>query len=474
MSVTVGGSDWTSDGRTCAECGTPLEAGNSAQMCNRCHRASQDQLRTPPILKDQFFDTAEFRAASDSQHIGRIIKVYRHHPRHLKLYGRALSQELVGRWLGLTQAQISKVENAPRAEQNLEVLRRYAKTLHLPQSLLWFSLPPQGRYTERGVSTTGIDAAKLRQDLSEVLASTLISERGASDWDEAVFRLGRDTRWRPHATLASEILANLSELRVFYVRATSGHVLQRMARNTAQLSGLMSQTLLKVGDISGSADWSRTARQFASESNDLNLRAWVHAQEAYLHFYAGNMHTAIDAARYAQDIAGKSGGVGSALAAALEARAYANQGLRADALRAIGIAESLTAGLDGAATIASAFGYSEAQLRFHESNVLTKLGEFQRALVAQDHALRLTPHDDFMDRALVYFDRADSLIAQGDIVNGLAIAASTLGELETGKAAGLIVDRARLTLRMLPVSESGRVEALALHEIIAASNEFEG
>lgn len=135
----------SSAGRRCQGCGAALAADNTARLCGRCHREQRDQLRTPPAhLRDEFFDTDEFRAAFASHHMGKVFKAYRNHPRHLQLFGKGLNQELLGRWLGLTQAQVSKLENGP-PEENLKTLRNYAKILHLPQSMLWFDFPGQTR-----------------------------------------------------------------------------------------------------------------------------------------------------------------------------------------------------------------------------------------------------------------------------------------------------------------------------------------
>lgn len=132
--------------RRCASCGTTLAADNTGRLCGTCHRERRDQLSAPAQLKNEFFETDQFRSAFESQHIGKVFKAYRHHPRHLQLYGKALNQELLGRWLGLTQAQVSKLENG-KPEQNLEPLRHYAKTLHLPRHMLWFDFPGQSRLT---------------------------------------------------------------------------------------------------------------------------------------------------------------------------------------------------------------------------------------------------------------------------------------------------------------------------------------
>jgi transcriptional regulator with XRE-family HTH domain len=53
-----------------------------------------------------------------------------------------LSQEVVGNWLGLTQAQLSRIENG-RAPEELSKLIRYAQILSVPNELLWFKLPDE-------------------------------------------------------------------------------------------------------------------------------------------------------------------------------------------------------------------------------------------------------------------------------------------------------------------------------------------
>jgi transcriptional regulator with XRE-family HTH domain len=75
------------------------------------------------------------RDALATWHMGRVIYAYRAHPYH----GRQLSQELVGSWLGLTQAQLSRIENG-RAPEELSKLIRHAEILGIPGELLWFKL----------------------------------------------------------------------------------------------------------------------------------------------------------------------------------------------------------------------------------------------------------------------------------------------------------------------------------------------
>ncbi|MGH3713557.1 MAG: transcriptional regulator [Micromonosporaceae bacterium] len=68
--------------------------------------------------------------------MGQVICAYRHHAFH----GRVLPQEIVAGWVGVTQAQLSRVESGPPIT-DLTKLVHWAKTLCIPADLLWFKLP---------------------------------------------------------------------------------------------------------------------------------------------------------------------------------------------------------------------------------------------------------------------------------------------------------------------------------------------
>jgi transcriptional regulator with XRE-family HTH domain len=91
-------------------------------------------------MSREFWDTDQMRDALATWHIGRVIYAYRTHPWHPRL----LSQEVVGNWLGLTQAQLSRIENG-RAPEELTKLVRWAQILGVPGELLWFNLPNEWR-----------------------------------------------------------------------------------------------------------------------------------------------------------------------------------------------------------------------------------------------------------------------------------------------------------------------------------------
>jgi len=115
---------------------------NTSARCTACNHATRDTLLRPPSVPREFWVTDQMRDGLATWHMGRVIFAYRMHPHH----GRPLSQEQVGNWLGLTQAQLSRIENG-RAPEELTKLIRYAQILGIPGDLLWFALPDQRETT---------------------------------------------------------------------------------------------------------------------------------------------------------------------------------------------------------------------------------------------------------------------------------------------------------------------------------------
>ncbi|MDT3440848.1 MULTISPECIES: helix-turn-helix transcriptional regulator [unclassified Pseudofrankia] len=101
-----------------------------------------------PELPDEFWHTDQLRDAFAAQHIGLVSVAYRMNPHHRRL----ISQERLGRWLGLTQAQVSRIESGPPV-RDLDRLTHWARMLRLPPHLLWFDLPGQPRLRPAPVAT---------------------------------------------------------------------------------------------------------------------------------------------------------------------------------------------------------------------------------------------------------------------------------------------------------------------------------
>ncbi|HKR48132.1 MAG TPA: helix-turn-helix transcriptional regulator [Pseudonocardiaceae bacterium] len=81
------------------------------------------------------------RAAFASRHMGRVIRAYRRHPFHGR---QPLPQDVVACWIGVTQGQLSRIENGPTIV-HLDRLMHWARILRIPSSCLWFTLPEDDR-----------------------------------------------------------------------------------------------------------------------------------------------------------------------------------------------------------------------------------------------------------------------------------------------------------------------------------------
>ncbi|MGH3925585.1 MAG: hypothetical protein ACRDTT_22465, partial [Pseudonocardiaceae bacterium] len=64
--------------------------------------------------------------------MGRVSRAYRTHPDHYAVYDPdGISQTLLGSWLGLSQAQVSRFETGPPL-QHLDTLRHWAQVMRIP------------------------------------------------------------------------------------------------------------------------------------------------------------------------------------------------------------------------------------------------------------------------------------------------------------------------------------------------------
>jgi tetratricopeptide (TPR) repeat protein len=299
----------------------------------------------------------------------------------------------------------------------------------------------------------------------------MMAEAGLDDWERLVIRYGRATRDRPATVLLNDLSADLTELKRAIQRHRSASAMRRLTRVAAQMSGLMCLTLCKLDDRPAFRRWTRTARIAASETGDPETHSWVLAQEAYGHYYSGDMLEAVDVARHAQELGSNQPCVGAALAAALEARAHAAMRNRDETRSALARAEEITAKLDGAALVPSAFGYNEAQLRFHAGSALTHLHDVKAAIAAQDRALELCMPGDYTDWAMTRLDRAECLTHSDETADAFAYAAETIDSLTMEQRKGIITLRGHDILDSLPRQRQALPAARDFRELLNLTSE---
>lgn len=312
---------------------------------------------------------------------------------------------------------------------------------------------------------------ELRRRLDDVLSSGAMSTAAVESWEETALRYAVAAREQPPARVAADLEDDLEELLAGLGRYRPVSTLRQLTRIAAQMSGLMCLTLIKLDEQPAFRRWARTARVAAGESEDSSTRSWILAQEAYGHFYTGDLVQAVAVAQDAQRTAESS--VGAVLAVALEARAHAalapERGRECRA--ALHRAEDMLGALPAEVINDSAFGYSEAQLRFHEGNALTYLGDVAAAWAAQQQALALCPAHDFTDRTLIQLDRTLCLTRAGEINEALTCAVAALEPLTDVQREGIINLRGREVLDTVSESQRRLPAARQLQELLTSTHE---
>ncbi len=142
--------------RYCIRCGARLNSYNAEALCSPCDGSARGERHRPPEVPPGFWRTDQMRDACATWHMGRVIHAYRTHPFH----GRPLPQDLMANWLGLTQAQLSRIEKGTAPEQ-ISKLIRWAEILDVPRELLWFKLPGTQNESSGVVSSGHHDAVVL-------------------------------------------------------------------------------------------------------------------------------------------------------------------------------------------------------------------------------------------------------------------------------------------------------------------------
>jgi tetratricopeptide (TPR) repeat protein/transcriptional regulator with XRE-family HTH domain len=170
-------------GRRCQGCGTRLARDNRSRWCSPCSR-HEAQTSSAPTKPDEFWRRAALQDALDARHFGQVLYVYRHEHRPV------LTQAKVGRWLGLTQGQVSRLERTEEPCHDLKKLDEWAHALHIPERYLWFQLSsPTRAYPRSGDAhslghevETGGENVRRRRLLQALAAGVATTGSSAFGW----------------------------------------------------------------------------------------------------------------------------------------------------------------------------------------------------------------------------------------------------------------------------------------------------
>jgi transcriptional regulator with XRE-family HTH domain len=283
--------------RYCTRCGSRLNSYNGQLFCGACETRFREEMAHPPQVSFGFWQTDQMRDALATWHMGRVIAAYRTHPYH----GRTLPQELVASWLGLTQAQLSRLEKGP-APEYLSKLIRWARVLGIPRDLLWFKLPAASAATlddvkrqdflraALGVTATGA-AAPLIDLLNTIQPTSVPSTVGATEIEQ-IRRTAHEFSTWDHAYGGGLVREAVGAQLRYAVSLLNAHCSEKHRAELQSAVGFLGHTAgFMAFDAYAHADarsMFRLAWICAEEAGDWHLRGKVLSSMARQAIWCGN------------------------------------------------------------------------------------------------------------------------------------------------------------------------------------------
>lgn len=299
------------DVRRYCRCGTRLAVDNDGGLCAACLRQLRDRLLSPPVVPASFWLTPQMRDAFAAHHMGRVAHAYRQHSHHDAVYGAAgISQTLLGQWLGLTQAQVSRIENGAPLK-NLDTLTHWARMLRIPADLLWFDLPGQRRATavlgatlDDGTITQAEPSARVSYALEH---PSLVDLVAVAHLRERIRQLDEEYDRAPSAVLLGPAGQAHGQVRFLRENAASPRVRRALFEVEAESATFMAQLVWDVSqrrDHAAPVAYLDEAITAARQVRDPCTEAYAILRRSYVALYGEkNPRQGLTFAREAAEVA---------------------------------------------------------------------------------------------------------------------------------------------------------------------------
>ncbi len=396
----------------CARCGANLAADNDSGRCAPCQRAERDRIVAAPDVPPSFWSHEPLRHALADRHLGRVVRAYRHHPYHGR---QPLPQATVAGWFGITQAQLSRIENGP-AVVHLDRLAHWVRVLRIPAHTLWFRLP-----AAPGDTSVPADVVEVGPQLIRALRPADRQVGGKNLYSTVLAHLATFSRptGRPPA-MSSQVLMATAALH--------------------EMAGWMAHD---SGDSTTSRRHFLDALALAVDSRDALLVAQVHGSLSHLACHGGNAGAAIShasdgLAAVAQEDAGA---LIRARLLALQARGLAAAGLTADCHASLQRAESAFAEAAPAPTEWLS-PFDRTSFDIESARCLLRLGDVTAALRILNGSVAERPGGRVRSQALARMLLATALVGQARIEEACDLTHQTV-DLTHGLGSAVVLDQLR-------------------------------
>lgn len=400
------------------------------------------------------------RIALDSRAMGKVIRAYRLHPAHGR---RPLPQDLVATWVGITQAQLSRIENGPPIV-HLDRLIQWALVLGVPESRLWFRLPADDSTSLGLQRTTLVDLTEgPSESEGEFLPEEFPDPSPEDDLEKAVAQEARLTARFTHLITRSsvepialeqvsadirslarsfisiplaDLFGDIRDLRREVAAAVTCNKYPNQLRDlylaSSRLSGLMAHICLDLGDYSSADTHARASWLSADLAGHTQMQAWARALQSLVAYwderYDDAVNTAEDGLQRTHD------GTVVVRLRGLQARAHARSRNQTAALAALKAAEAARDQIRSPDEITGLFTFPEAKQAAYAGTTLLILDRpdlVRRGITESERALALYQESAPADRSV-----GDILAARLDLVTA-HVADESLDGAETELASVL-------------------------------------
>lgn len=458
----------------CSACGARLARDQRDNLCSPCaHR--RNVAKNPSSHGADFWHRDDLRDALAAQHFGQVVLAYR------SAHTPPLTQATIGRWLSITQAQVSRMERATAPPSDLRKLQRWAAALRIPADLLWFaashttaphtthvSAAPDGKASLEGVhrrdllKLTGAAVMASSDLLTDApwqrLADSLAGHRPADTTTVSMIENRTAEFFRSEETLpARQLVTSLREhhraLRGLISTTTNDSLRQRLLTCLGETEALAGWTLFDLQRPRDAVRLYRNALTTARDAGDKPLAACVLGYWSYLPSGNGDLPSAVRMLDDATEQVRGSSATTQAWISARHAEEQASLGDHTAALKA----------LDRAVTV---FDYATPGAErpwtcFFTPSRLGSLAVSTYGRMAHpdtDHAATtllasLAPTENKV-KALVLADLATSAARSGDYDHVQSLSDHS-AQLAVRTEASLAIDRLWDLVEVLPEAPSG-------------------
>lgn len=288
-------------------CGILLARDNQSDLCAQCQRRAVElEAGAPPVPRDFWEISDKLRDALASWHMGRVIAAYRLHPYH----GAPLSQELVARWMGITQTQLSRIESGPPIS-DLKKLIRWAVVLRIPEVHLWFKLPASRaregsgsagwkspiQANTHGLETDDVKPFSVISAVGEVVIVAVDRRTFLAGSGAGILAGGRIIPLASYENVSPELVEHLaSQIESYYLAEASlgphavipavlvqqelidrllaisrGEIRRSLLRTNVAYSGLVTWLYQDAGDLGTASNWANKTLELAHRVGDVQL-----------------------------------------------------------------------------------------------------------------------------------------------------------------------------------------------------------